>query len=438
MRTNMKRTRASSRSGAILAGAVVVVALSLIGSGLIFGTEHATNPAASASTALPADVNNDGVVNISDLSLLLSKWGTTDAACDINDDGIVNISDLSVLLSKWGTTTPAGHPDASNTGVPTGTTLRSITAAYPDATAQGYSINAQGRVTITKDGGVYDGVLFPAGVWIKAKNITIRNSKFTGGRASFTNLPAEPTSWNECRTIRVAIEGGATYTTSVQLVDATYNTNANILIEDSEITVNDYSIYVNSYMGHDTTMRRVNISGGVDAIGIHNGGGPLANFRLEDSYLHDLYRGTWSVGNYNIDPSSGQRVYCGYDSAHPEATHNDGIQMHDGSGTYIVGNYINPKPVNHTQSNAGIMMNNAGDVHVDNNHFQYGLCSINMVTGLTLPIEVTNNTFYGNNGSNGSGTQGTGNCAIIRPAAAGYIFTNNRWQNGTAITLTNG
>lgn len=51
----------------------------------------------------PTDINNDGVTNVSDLSLLLLKFGTT-CACpeDINKDGQVNVSDLSLLLLNFG------------------------------------------------------------------------------------------------------------------------------------------------------------------------------------------------------------------------------------------------------------------------------------------------------------------------------------------------
>jgi hypothetical protein len=49
------------------------------------------------------DLNHDGSVNIFDLSILLSHWGTADATSDINGDGAVNIFDLSIFLSHWGT-----------------------------------------------------------------------------------------------------------------------------------------------------------------------------------------------------------------------------------------------------------------------------------------------------------------------------------------------
>ncbi len=52
------------------------------------------------------DLNCDGVVDVSDLLILLSNWGTCppDGECigDINEDGTVDVSDLLILLSNWG------------------------------------------------------------------------------------------------------------------------------------------------------------------------------------------------------------------------------------------------------------------------------------------------------------------------------------------------
>lgn len=49
------------------------------------------------------DANSDGQVNATDLSILLSKYGTTNTATDFNSDGTTNIIDLSILLSNYGT-----------------------------------------------------------------------------------------------------------------------------------------------------------------------------------------------------------------------------------------------------------------------------------------------------------------------------------------------
>jgi chitodextrinase len=50
------------------------------------------------------DLNLDNQVNVYDLSILLSAWGTsgTGLKADLNHDNSVNIFDLSILLSNWG------------------------------------------------------------------------------------------------------------------------------------------------------------------------------------------------------------------------------------------------------------------------------------------------------------------------------------------------
>ena len=47
------------------------------------------------------DVNGDGVVNGTDLGLLLGAWGTNNPAADLNDDGVVNATDLALLVGAW-------------------------------------------------------------------------------------------------------------------------------------------------------------------------------------------------------------------------------------------------------------------------------------------------------------------------------------------------
>lgn len=47
------------------------------------------------------DINGDTKVDVFDLSILLSRWNTSDIAADVNKDGTVNVFDLSILLSNW-------------------------------------------------------------------------------------------------------------------------------------------------------------------------------------------------------------------------------------------------------------------------------------------------------------------------------------------------
>ena len=52
---------------------------------------------------IPADVDQDGLVNVNDLLLLLEAWGPADAdhAADLNGDGQVNVNDLLLILEGW-------------------------------------------------------------------------------------------------------------------------------------------------------------------------------------------------------------------------------------------------------------------------------------------------------------------------------------------------
>ncbi len=86
--------------------------------GLYLGnrTTHTLNPAdnyaASATRLLGGDANNDGVVDISDLTCIGGSFGSAPVTCgttgssDINADGAVNILDLVLPGSNFGSSSP--------------------------------------------------------------------------------------------------------------------------------------------------------------------------------------------------------------------------------------------------------------------------------------------------------------------------------------------
>ena len=53
-------------------------------------------------TGIPGDVNGDGVVDVSDILMVIVAWGPcADCAEDINGDGSVDVQDLIQLISYW-------------------------------------------------------------------------------------------------------------------------------------------------------------------------------------------------------------------------------------------------------------------------------------------------------------------------------------------------
>ena len=49
----------------------------------------------------PGDINGDGQVNISDLTVLLAYWMSDNEYANLTGDGQVNVSDLSLLVQNW-------------------------------------------------------------------------------------------------------------------------------------------------------------------------------------------------------------------------------------------------------------------------------------------------------------------------------------------------
>ncbi|MFN0135816.1 MAG: GC-type dockerin domain-anchored protein, partial [Phycisphaerae bacterium] len=55
------------------------------------------------SPSCPGDLNGDGVVELIDLAVLLSVFGSGDSGGDLDGDGDTDLSDLAFLLGAFGT-----------------------------------------------------------------------------------------------------------------------------------------------------------------------------------------------------------------------------------------------------------------------------------------------------------------------------------------------
>ena len=88
----------------------------------------------SAQAQCPADVNHDHSVDGTDLTAILSTWGTNggSAGGDINGDGTVSGLDLAFVLSGWGICPPTWATVLEwvpNPAVVTNVTLRNAITA---------------------------------------------------------------------------------------------------------------------------------------------------------------------------------------------------------------------------------------------------------------------------------------------------------------------
>lgn len=59
-------------------------------------------PIGTETVECVADLNDDGVVNGADITIVLGAWGTSSGIPDLNSDGIVNGGDITILLGNWG------------------------------------------------------------------------------------------------------------------------------------------------------------------------------------------------------------------------------------------------------------------------------------------------------------------------------------------------
>jgi subtilisin family serine protease len=65
-----------------------------------WGLLDAAAAVAAVTSGCPADLDGDGVIGPSDLTILLGAWGVP--AGDIDGNGDTGPSDLTLLLSSWG------------------------------------------------------------------------------------------------------------------------------------------------------------------------------------------------------------------------------------------------------------------------------------------------------------------------------------------------
>ena len=84
-----------------------------------------------------ADLNSDGVVNILDLVLVASQFGTTSTTADLNADGTVDMDDLVFVANAWGRV--AGAPTAGSVNAWLQLARQNVSDVVATSTPEGFS-----------------------------------------------------------------------------------------------------------------------------------------------------------------------------------------------------------------------------------------------------------------------------------------------------------
>lgn len=331
---------------------------------------------------------------------------------------------------------PAGARGPHNTGVPAGTVLKPVAVGGtlpPGMAVSGVNITINGTnggiPAADANGCNYSGLEFKTFVDIRAANVTICRSLFTGRR--FTQAEDD----NNLSGPRMLLISNAA-AVNFKLVDSTIRP----AFPDARLDATG---------GRRFTLERVDISGTVDGLKVWSNATDATNGAsdavIKDSYIHDLRYDAVAPYFLNVLNSAGKHRV--------EGSHSDGIQHQGGRGTVITGTTIvgaNNAAVQVTQDYYA-----STDLTFTGNHVDGGGCSINVSGGsgaFMTGMRVQNN-FFGKNMRSQPGTTfgiapypdasawstTIGVCGVIYTFGDSDLDTDanisgNTWETGGTLT----
>ncbi len=403
----------------------------------------------SSLRAANADINGDGHVNATDLSILASNYGKTGqsfAQGDINGDSTVNILDLSVLATNWGATTAgctgvtmtAGQSDIDSHGTNTvfclsGTHNWNLTPKSGDQFIGPAILDGGGTTDFAFEPGTASNVVIAD---LEIRNYT--TAKQLGAILSDGTATGNP-GW-VLRNLQVHDIGSSAGGAGVgvgpgwQIIGGRYYNNRQEGLTNfrgNGAVVDGVELDHNNFTDDSYTTR--NIDCGDEAGGYK---WFANNVTVKNSKIHDnACVGLWSDGNAQNSTLTNNQIYNNW---------NEGIFIEISVGSTITGNTVygngqkggggsNSFGCNHWMYGAGITVAHSGSVEVANNNV-YGNC--NGITGTQEPrpdgvpgllqnLYVHDNTIAGP-----GGLTGVSSFPTVDLTNRNIVFTNNTYLNG--------
>jgi hypothetical protein len=249
------------------------------------------------------------------------------------------------------------------------------------------------NITHATDNATYDSVRFSGYVNVTGKNITYRNCWFNATAAA-----------------------GATALVRVLNANAQNITFENCLFKPSTYAPDTTNSLGNCIMGHDFTLYRCDLSGGIDLVGVYSGislSNPAQNVSILGCYMHDL-------------------VFYSPDSSHSDnQSHNDGVQVHGGAQNFLMRGTNQTGMLDPAQGQAtDPPIDDGSGNHLSGNVQYPSLASMSCF--MLSPVDTTAGV---DNFVVDQNWLGGGTVVFNWPRSDGtnIFITNNRWTRGTYL-----
>ena len=177
-----------------------------------------------------------------------------------------------------------GFPDASNSGVPAGTTLRSVPGQL--TSGPGWHYDSRGWIAVDGDGAVLDAITTTASIDVTANNVTIKNSRLTVKGETWAIATRHTTNVTiQSNDITAPARTGSSRL-MVGIKDI-YGDSANLKVIDNDISFTSTGVQIESGTIQDNFIHDLGYLAGDHLNGITSNGGSTALLIKHNTVLND-------------------------------------------------------------------------------------------------------------------------------------------------------
>lgn len=223
-----------------------------------------------------------------------------------------------------------GFPDATNTGVPAGMTLKTVgTGTGQVSSGPGWTLNPRGWVEVSGNGTTLSGLNIPYNVDVTGSNVTIKDDQIvTGGQVSFgVSLRHTSNDTVENNTITGVNAGAGRLQVGVKDI---YNDSAGLQVLSNNIYDAGVGVQIESGLIQGNYIHNMGFIAGDHIDGINSDGGVTATLTIQHNTVLDQINQTDAIGlfedfgvqsnrvvNDNLLAGGSYAIYAGQNTGGP-------------------------------------------------------------------------------------------------------------------------